>query len=210
MQELFRFVLYTLLSNDFQNIICFIYFILGGILAKCDQIITLLKVIQENTEEFHGLIKDLYRLQRKVCTSLEIGHISLRAIGLACSEAARASISRNIPYIEISSRALFLMFPNPETTVCVAVSINSTSKFVASADGIQLASGIAKQSFARVIGAAAICITIFMDVKKIADNTAALNQGKRSEFVTKLEDMANIMETEMENFITTYGPIVGG
>jgi hypothetical protein len=49
-----------------------------------------------------------------------------------------------------------------------------------------------------------------MDVKKIADNTAALNQGKRSEFVTKLEDMANIMETEMENFITTYGPIVGG
>jgi hypothetical protein len=73
-----------------------------------------------------------------------------------------------------------------------------------------LASGIAKQSFARVIGAAAICITIFMDVKKIADNTAALNQGKRSEFVTKLEDMANIMETEMENFITTYGPIVGG
>jgi hypothetical protein len=206
----FRFVLYTLLSNDFQNIICFIYFISGGIQAKCDQVSTLLKVIQERTEEFHGLIKNLYRLQRSVCTPLQIGHISLSAIGLACGEGVRAAISRNIPYIEKSSRTLFLMYKNQERTVCVAASFNKTRKVVAPVVGKQATSGIAKQSSLCIIGAAAIFITILVDVKMIADNTAALNQEKRSDLVTRLEDAANKMETEMNNFITKYGPIVGG
>ena len=198
------------MSNDFQNIICFIYFISGGIQAKCDQVSTLLKVIQERTEEFSGLIKNLYILQRSVCTPLEIGHISLRAIGLACGEAVRASISRNIPYIEKSSKALFLIFKNQETTVCVAASVNSTRKVVAPVVGKQATSGIAKQSSLRLIGAAAICITILVDVKMIADNTAALNQEKRSDLVTRLEDAANKMETEMNDYRTRYGPIFGG
>jgi hypothetical protein len=76
--------------------------------------------------------------------------------------------------------------------------------------GKQATSGIAKQSSLCIIGAAAIFITILVDVKMIADNTAALNQEKRSDLVTRLEDAANKMETEMNNFITKYGPIVGG
>jgi hypothetical protein len=206
----FRFVLYTLLSNDFQNIICFIYFISGGIQAKCDQVSIILKVIEEHTEEFRGLIKNLYRLQRSVCTPLDIGHISLSAIGLACGEAVRASISRNIPYIEESSIALFLMYTNQETTVCVAVSGNSTREVIAPVVGKQVTSGIVKRSSLRFIGVAAICITILVDIKKIADNTAALNQKKCSDLVTRLEDAANTMETEMNDYRTRYGPIFGG
>lgn len=206
----FRFVLYTLLSNDFQNIICFIYFISGGIQAKCNEVSMLLKVIEEHTEEFHGLIKNLYRLQKSVCTPLDIDHISLSAIGLACGEAVRASILRSIPYIEESSMALLLVCKNQETTVCVAVSVNSTREVIAPVVGKQATSGIAKRSSLRFIGVAAICITILVDIKKIADNTAALNQNKLSDLVTRLEDIANKMETERNNFITTYHPIVGG
>ena len=205
----FRFVLYTLLSNDFQNIICFIYFISGGIQAKCDQVSIILKVIEEHTEEFRGLIKNLYRLQRSVCTPLDIGHISLSAIGLAFGGAVRASISRNIPYIEESSRALSLMAKTQKTTYSIAFSFNHTKNVVAPVVGKQATSGIAKQSPLRLIGPAAICITILMDIKMIADNTEALNQGKLSDLVTRLEDAANKMETEMNDYRTSCGPIFG-
>ena len=181
----------------------------SGIQAKCNQVSMLLKVIEEHTEEFHGLIKNLYRLQKSVCTPLDIDHISLSAIGLACGEAVRASILRSIPYIEESSMALLLVCTNQET-VCVAVSVNSTREVIAPVVGKQATSGIAKRSSLRFIGVAAICITILMDIKKIADNTAALNQKKFSDLVTRLEEIANKMETERNNFITTYRPIVGG
>ena len=206
-------VLYTLLSNDFQNIICFInilYFISGGIEAKCNEASTLLEVIQKRTEKFRGQIKNLYTLQRSVCISLKISHISLHAIGFACGKAVRDSISRNIPYIEQSSKTLFYMCQRPEKTVCAALNITSTRTVVAPVVGKQAASGIAKKTSLRVIGTAAVCIAILVDVAKIANNRAALNQGKHSDLVTRLEDVANEMETEMKDDIKRYDKIVGG
>lgn len=181
-----------------------------GIEAKCNEASTLLEVIQKRTEKFRGQIKNLYTSQRSVCISLKITHISLHAIGFACGKAVRDSISRNIPYIEQSSKALWLMYQSPETTICAAFNVTSTRTVVAPVVGKQAASGIAKKTSLRVIGTAAVCIAILVDVAKIANNRAALNQGKHSDLVTRLEDVANEMETEMKDEIKRYDKIVGG
>lgn len=206
---LFRSVLYRFLSNDFQNIICFIHFISGGIQSKCNEASTLLEVIQNRSVEFREQIKNLYRLQRSVCIPLEIGYISLRAVSFACGKALSDLVLRNIPNIEQSSKALSFMYGCPETTVSATLSFTSTKNATAPVVAKQAGSGIGKKSSLRIIGTAAVGIVILMDIVKIVQNTKALEQGKRSELVTRLEDTANEMETELKDDIQRYDPIVG-
>lgn len=153
----------------------------------------LLEVSHNLTAELLDHANMLYKVQTCLCIVLKIRHLSLSAVGFACEagEALFASMSRNIPNVEQSSRALVAMFQSPETTVCATVSVNSTRKVVAS--------GIAKTSL-RFIETTVVGIAILLEVVEIVDNAKAVDQKKLSDLVTRLEKAANEMENEMKIF----------
>lgn len=139
-------------------------------------------------------------VQTTLCTVLKICHFSLNAASLACKsgEALVDLMSENIPNIEQSSITLIHMLPSEGTSACVKVSVSS-SENVAAPMAVKAASGIAKKSL-RIIGTAAVSISIIMDFVSIVENVKALDSRKLSDIVATLEKVASEMEDEMKKY----------
>ena len=181
----------------FKTFICFIPFISGNISSKCNAAITLLQISRDLTAKLTDKAKQLHEVQKKLCIVLKTSHILLKAVGLACGETLIGLMTRNIPNIEQSSKALFMMFGSSGTTVSFVI-IEGTGLVAVPMAG-KAASGMAKKSL-RFIGAAAVGIAFIVDVVTIVNNAGALDQNKLSDVVTGLEDATNEMENEMKRF----------